>query len=62
MAVPLVGVVIVSMIKDAFEDYKRKQNDTKENKTKTQKFDREAKGFKQTDWEKVRVGDIIRVK
>ena len=27
MAVPLIGVVIISMIKDAFEDYKRAQVD-----------------------------------
>ena len=35
MALPLVGVVLVSMVKDAFEDYKRKSNDTKENTTST---------------------------
>lgn len=30
-AVPLAAVVVVSMIKDAFEDYKRHQSDGKEN-------------------------------
>jgi hypothetical protein len=47
MALPLIGVVIVSMIKDAFEDYKRKKNDTLENTTKTQKWNGEK------DWDTV---------
>ena len=34
MAVPLVFVVCVSMIKDAYEDYKRHKNDDGENKAK----------------------------
>ena len=35
MAMPLVFVVLVSMVKDAFEDYKRHQSDGKENDTET---------------------------
>ena len=31
MALPLTFVVILSMIKDAFEDYKRHKSDDKEN-------------------------------
>ena len=31
MLVPLLGVVAVSMVKDAFEDYRRHINDNKEN-------------------------------
>ena len=39
MAVPLVFVVCVSMIKDAYEDYKRHKNDDGENKAQTQVFE-----------------------
>jgi magnesium-transporting ATPase (P-type) len=39
MAAPLVLVVLVSMVKDAFEDYKRAKQDKEENTTKTQKLD-----------------------
>lgn len=35
MAAPLVLVVLVSMVKDAFEDYKRAKQDKEENTTKT---------------------------
>jgi len=35
MALPLFFVVLVSMIKDAFEDYKRHNSDDKENNTPT---------------------------
>lgn len=35
MAFPLAGVVIVSMVKDAFEDYKRHKADDSENFAKT---------------------------
>ena len=49
------------MLKDAFEDYKRYQNDEKENNTKTEKFDHESKNFKKAKWKDIRVGDIIKV-
>jgi hypothetical protein len=35
MALPLTIVVVVSMIKDAYEDYKRHKSDDQENDTKT---------------------------
>lgn len=38
MAMPLFVVVLVSMIKDAFEDYKRHQSDDKENDTEALVF------------------------
>lgn len=39
MAMPLIVVVMVSMIKDAFEDYKRHESDDKENDTMTMSYD-----------------------
>ena len=38
MVIPLSFVVIVSMIKDAFEDYKRAKSDKKENETMTEVY------------------------
>lgn len=39
MALPLAAVVFVSMLKDAFEDYKRHKSDEKENNTKAEVLD-----------------------
>jgi hypothetical protein len=39
MAFPLFFVVLISMVKDAFEDYKRHEADNKENNSSTSKFD-----------------------
>jgi phospholipid-transporting ATPase len=55
MLTPLLVVVTVNGFKDFWEDYKRKVSDNRENKTKCR---RKAK---QTTWEKLRVGDIVRV-
>jgi len=43
MALPLTVVVIVSMIKDAFEDYKRAQADKKENTAPTKMYENSTK-------------------
>jgi hypothetical protein len=39
MAVPLSVVVIISMVKDAYEDYQRHSSDELENNKKTLVFD-----------------------
>mmetsp|Transcript_30520 Transcript_30520/g.46780 ORF Transcript_30520/g.46780 Transcript_30520/m.46780 type:complete len:289 (-) Transcript_30520:349-1215(-) len=60
MAVPLTIVIFVSMLKDAFEDYKRHQNDAKENdKMKCEVL--EGGEFKKKPWKEVRVGQIVKV-
>ena len=41
MAFPLVFVIMVSMVKDAFEDYKRHQSDAQENEKKVHTLDRQ---------------------
>ena len=43
MAMPLAIVVLVSMFKDAIEDYKRHKNDDKENNTKALVYDAKAR-------------------
>ena len=62
MAFPLFSVVFVSMVKDAFEDYKRHINDKKENEiNKTTQYDPETGQFEQTQWQRVRVGKIVKI-
>lgn len=45
MAIPLTFVVIVSMIKDAVEDYKRHMSDKEENTNKSEVYDPKTKSF-----------------
>ena len=48
MLPPLVFVVVLSMIKDAYEDYKRRREDQNENSAVTEIYDREAQSFEIT--------------
>ena len=54
------------MIKDAIEDYKKSVHDKEENERNEVlcfKYDATARNqFKSTEWQDVRVGDIIKVK
>lgn len=61
MALPLAGVVFVSMIKDAFEDYKRHRADDGENFAKTNRFNPETRKFEEAKWCDIHPGDICRV-
>ena len=56
MAVPLFFVVLVSMIKDLFEDFKRHQADDRENNAETMVYDPKSKGFKQSKWRQIHCG------
>ena len=60
-ALSLSLVVLVSMVKDAFEDYKRVQNDTIENKTPASVFNPNTHQFEDKEWQKIQVGNIIKV-
>ena len=60
MALPLTFVVIVSMCKDAFEDYKRHVNDATENEGKKTQVYRNG-NFEEIMWKDLHVGEIIRV-
>ena len=62
MAFPLACVVVVSMVKDAFEDFKRHKADDQENNTMANVFDPKTKSFKDIYWKKIHVGDIVRLK
>jgi phospholipid-transporting ATPase len=61
MALPLVVIVIVSMIKDAFEDFKRHKADDLENNTICQVYDTALGSFKTAEWKRIVPGNIIKV-
>jgi magnesium-transporting ATPase (P-type) len=61
MAAPLSAVVAASMIKDAFEDYKRHKNDNKENETQTLVYNFKTQRFHKCAWKNVFCGDIVKV-
>lgn len=57
--VPLIIVLIVSAIKELFEDYKRKVSDRGLNNSKVRVL--RGSSFQQVKWTDVSVGDIVRV-
>jgi len=60
-ATPLVVVVIISMIKDKFEDNKRRKQDTAENTALVDGAPRGAKKFQKMQSMHLEVGCIVRV-
>ncbi|XP_039014026.1 phospholipid-transporting ATPase 3-like [Hibiscus syriacus] len=58
--VPLTLVLIFSLIKEAFEDWQRLQNDKAINNTPVDVL--QVQGWETLQWKKLQVGDIIRVK
>ena len=61
MLVPLSFVVLVSMIKDIFEDLKRHQSDNQENNRKVLVADPEQGVFKEVIWRNLHVGMIVKI-
>ncbi|XP_068248598.1 probable phospholipid-transporting ATPase IM isoform X2 [Palaemon carinicauda] len=58
-AVPLIGVLMVTATKDAYDDYQRHRSDNQVNKRKSHVL---RKGqLKEEIWSKVEVGDVIRM-
>ncbi|THU71065.1 hypothetical protein C4D60_Mb08t31600 [Musa balbisiana] len=58
--VPLSLVLLVSLIKEAFEDWKRLQNDNSINNTAVDVL--QGQNWESMPWRKLQVGDIVRVK
>lgn len=54
-------VVLASAIKDFYEDYKRKQSDTRENNRSVQRSDNYTRGFIKDQWKNLHVGQIIKI-
>lgn len=60
MLPPLVFVITLSMIKDAYEDYQRHSKDDDENNLKCQVVQQD-KRYEQSSWEDIRVGQILKI-
>lgn len=58
--VPLSLVLLVSLIKEAFEDWKRFQNDMSINNAHVDVLQGQKWGS--TPWKRLQVGDIVRIK
>ena len=57
--IPLGFIIFVSMVKDAFEDYKRHKSDYEENNKQTLIY--KNGGFEKVLWKDLLIGDIVKV-
>lgn len=57
---PLVTIVCITATKDYYEDYKRKKSDKEENRSRCTVLRDSI--FIESYWEKLRVGDVVKIK
>ncbi|XAR51870.1 Phospholipid-translocating ATPase [Bertholletia excelsa] len=57
---PLVVVIGATMVKEAVEDWRRRQQDVEANNRKIQVYDNRSSTFSETRWKKLRVGDLVK--
>ena len=57
---PLFVIVVISALKDLYEDYKRHKSDNEENNKNVEVLT--ESGFKNMAWKQVCVGDIVKIK
>lgn len=62
MAMTFAGVLIFSILKEAYEDYFRHKQDNLENRVITHKFEKDSGSFVDIMSKKVAVGDLLQVK
>lgn len=62
MLIPLSVVILISMIKDIFEDSKRHKSDNLENRRRVMVYNTDQAQFIETVWHKLKVGDIVRIR
>ena len=58
---PLFVIVLISMLKDYMEDYKRKKSDRDENNREIGVLQSTAQGFEALKWQDLQIGQIIKV-
>ncbi|KAM6116147.1 phospholipid-transporting ATPase VB [Pterocles gutturalis] len=58
---PLIVVLLVSMVKDAVEDYRKHRFDKTINFSKTRVYDKEEHAYVEKCWKDVRVGDFVQL-
>lgn len=56
---PLSVIILVSALKDLYEDYKRQMSDREENNRMVKVLTKE--GFVERPWRDVRVGNILKI-
>lgn len=61
IAIPLVIVILISGLKDFFEDYKREIADREQNSKSVEVYFQEKKSFVSIKWKDLKVGNIIRI-
>jgi phospholipid-transporting ATPase len=61
MLFPLSIILVLSMVKDIYEDCKRHKQDKKENHQSVYKYNQTTKDFDKTIWKELLVGNIIKV-
>ena len=54
-------IVLVSMIKDGYEDYQRYLRDEEENQSSVKKYNTDTNKFEEKQWKDIFVGDIVAV-
>ncbi len=57
--IPLSAILLISMLKDFVEDFKRRRSDNEENRRKI-KIIRENREIP-AEWREIRVGDLVRI-
>lgn len=61
MAGPFACIVLISMVKDAFEDYQRHKRDSDENYDTVEVYDKDSEKFIEKVWASIKVGDLIKL-
>lgn len=54
-------MLLVTMIKDAYEDLARARSDREMNRKVSQVLDRDTQEFKECLWQDIKLGDIVKV-
>ena len=60
-AAPLIVVMILSILKDLYEDLKRHRQDAEENNQSATMWNEDKQKFEKVDWWKIQVGSILKI-
>jgi len=58
---PLVLVLLISVIREGLEDYKRHKNDAETNGKETLWYDRDDRKFRLVEWKAINTADIVKI-
>ena len=60
-SVPFTFILILTALKELFEDIKRHRADRKENSAKTQVYNQSTGKFQEIEWKDINVGDVLKI-